>query len=315
MKKELTFVIMMVFVVVISSGFVVYKLNVTGQVVEASNLDVKENLKSGDVKNIEKNTDENFLVEEVNEKQEEIQEKEESEIGFVSKIVDGDTIIVDGKSVRLLGIDADEKGYECYDKAKEWLEERILNKEGRLTKDGENKDQYDRYLRYVFVNDENINLRLVKEGLAVARLYPDNKKYRKEILDAEKNARENKKGCKWESYEGDSLEGNRLGEQEYPRLPEGVVGACNSGNYIGQEKIVEGKAVVVYKSGSDTVFLNFEKPYPNQCFTGVIFSSYLKEFPDYESYEGKIIRVEGKIEEYNGKPEIILKEKKQIWVV
>ena len=311
MKKELALVIVMVFVVIISSGFVIYKLNATGQVVETSNLDVKENLKIGDIK---KNTDENFLVEEVNKKQGGIQE-EESEIGFVSKIIDGDTIIADGKSVRLLGIDADEKGYECYNKAKEWLEERILNKEVRLVQDGENKDQYDRYLRYVFVNDENINLKLVEEGLAIARLYSDNKKYREEILDAEKNAREDKQGCKWESYEGDSLEGNRLGEREYSELPEGVVGACNSGNYIGQEKIVEGEVVVVYKSGSDTVFLNFEKPYPNQCFSAVIFKGFLSAFPDYESYEGERVRVKGKIEEYNEKPEIILKEKEQIWVV
>ena len=96
----------------------------------------------------------------------------------------------------MLGIDADERGYDCYKEAKERLEELILNKEVRLEKDRRDKDRYDRYLRYIFIEEENINLKLVEEGLAIARFYED-KKYKKEILDAEKKARVNKKGCKW----------------------------------------------------------------------------------------------------------------------
>ena len=117
-------------------------------------------------------------------------------IQFVSRIIDGDTVVVNGESVRLLGIDADERGYDCYKEAKERLEELILNKEVRLEKDRRDKDRYDRYLRYIFIEEENINLKLVEEGLAIARFYED-KKYKKEILDAEKKARVNKKGCKW----------------------------------------------------------------------------------------------------------------------
>ncbi len=37
--------------------------------------------------------------------------------------------------------------------------------------------------------------------------------------------------------------------------------------------IIEGRVVDAYRSKTNTVFLNFEKPYPNHCFTGVIFSS------------------------------------------
>ncbi|MBI2046928.1 thermonuclease family protein [Candidatus Pacearchaeota archaeon] len=108
---------------------------------------------------------------------------------FVSKIIDGDTIIIEGESVRLLGIDADEKGYPCYSAAKNRIEE--------LVADAEDKDMYKRYLRYIFLDGENINLKLVQEGLAVARFSPENTKYKDEILAAEKSARENKIGCKW----------------------------------------------------------------------------------------------------------------------
>ena len=44
---------------------------------------------------------------------------------------------------------------------------------------------------------------LVREGLAVARFSPENKKYKKEILEAELYARENKLGCKWREVEED----------------------------------------------------------------------------------------------------------------
>ncbi|MBS3080352.1 thermonuclease family protein [Candidatus Pacearchaeota archaeon] len=118
------------------------------------------------------------------------------EKGFVTKVIDGDTIVVEGEHVRLLGIDSDEKGDKCYKEAKEKLEKVILNKEVELERENKDRDQYKRLLRYVFVDEENVNLRMVEEGYAIARFY-DTKKYKEEIIDAEENAREKKIGCKW----------------------------------------------------------------------------------------------------------------------
>jgi micrococcal nuclease len=115
---------------------------------------------------------------------------------FVTKIIDGDTILANGEHIRLLGIDADEKGYECYNEAKKRLEELILNKEVILEKDITEKDQYGRLLRYILLDEKNINILIVEEGLAVARFYKE-RKYENEILNAEKEARTNKVGCKW----------------------------------------------------------------------------------------------------------------------
>lgn len=115
----------------------------------------------------------------------------------VSKVIDGDTVVVEGESIRLLGMDADERGYPCYNEAKKRLEELVLSKEVILEADVEDKDQYDRYLRYIFLDGKNINLQLVEEGMAVARFYPENQKYKEEIVKAEITARENKVGCKW----------------------------------------------------------------------------------------------------------------------
>ena len=123
-------------------------------------------------------------------------EIDKNEMVFVSKVIDGDTIVADGEHIRLLGIDADERGYDCYDEAKEQMERWILDKEVVLEKDKTDKDQYGRLLRYVILDGENMNIKLVEGGLAVARFYRD-REYEGEILFAEKAARTAKIGCKW----------------------------------------------------------------------------------------------------------------------
>ena len=242
---------------------------------------------------------------------------------IVTKIIDGDTVVVEGGfHVRLLGIDADESGFPCYEKAKTRLEDLILNKEVRLEKDQTDVDQYNRCLRYVFLDDENINFQLVKEGFAIARFYPPDVKYQEEITQAEKEAIDNKVGCKWSgSVEALADESEKL-EFQWEELTTAelgfdVVDACQAGKYLGRELIVEGKVVDAYHDlKSNTVFLNFEKAYPNHCFTGVIFSSNLYEFvqnPEYY-YLNKTVRIMGEVKEYQGKPEIILETPNQIEV-
>ena len=254
---------------------------------------------------------------------------------IATKIIDGDTFLIEGGySVRVLGIDADERGYPCYEAAKTGLEELILNKEVRLETPKQNKfatgqegkedlDQWCRYLRYVFLGSQNISLELVKEGLAVARFSPENVKYREEITQAEKEAKENKVGCKWSAYAKASADKSSDEKVVFQwekltteKLGFDVVGACLAGKYLGRELIVEGKVADAYRSKTNTVFLNFEKAYPNHCFTGVIFSSNLYKFvqnpEDY--YLNKTVRIMGEVKEYKGKPEIILETPTQIEV-
>jgi len=259
-----------------------------------------------------------------------IPELADGAVKMATKIIDGDTFLIEGGySVRILGIDADERGHPCYDAAKTGLEELILNKEVRLEKEKEKEkekedlDQWCRYLRYVFLGSQNIGLELVKKGLAVARFSPEDVKYREEIAGAEKEAKENKVGCKWGetkiNKEEKVIEEKRA-KLQWERLTTeklgfDVVDACLAGKYLGRELIVEGKVVDTHRDlKSNTVFLNFEKAYPNQCFTGVIFSSHLYKFvqnpEDY--YLGKIIRIMGEVKDYRGRPEIILETPNQI---
>ncbi len=122
------------------------------------------------------------------------------EYRIVTRVIDGDTVVVSGGDhVRLLGIDTDERGDPCYKTAKERLEELVFNKEVYLEPDMDDKDQYGRLLRHIILDGKNINLKMVEEGLAIARFYPENVKYKEDIASAEKTAMDNKIGCKWSS--------------------------------------------------------------------------------------------------------------------
>ena len=46
----------------------------------------------------------------------------------VERVVDGDTVIINGSSMRLLGINSPEKGQIYYEEAKTFLEESVMNK-------------------------------------------------------------------------------------------------------------------------------------------------------------------------------------------
>ncbi|HLA23411.1 MAG TPA: thermonuclease family protein [Candidatus Nanoarchaeia archaeon] len=88
------------------------------------------------------------------------------EQGFVERVIDGDTVIIDGKSTRLLGINTPERGEVYYKEAKEFLEGIVLNKTVFLKFGEEKTDRYGRNLAYIFLDEENVNLRVVDAGLA-----------------------------------------------------------------------------------------------------------------------------------------------------
>jgi len=120
------------------------------------------------------------------------------ESALVTRIVDGDTFIIDGgQSIRILGIDADEKDSLCYETAKLRLEDAIGNQTVTLEIGPKDKDVYSRLLRYVFVADENISVTLVREGVVAAEAPYEGGRYDAEISAVENYAKTNKIGCEW----------------------------------------------------------------------------------------------------------------------
>ncbi len=105
----------------------------------------------------------------------------------IVNVVDGDTIrLENGEYVRLLGINSPEKGQEYYEEAKDRLKELIGNKKVILKKDFKDKDKYGRWLRYVYVDGEMVNIKLVREGYAKPYIL-ENLKHKSEIQEAWQN--------------------------------------------------------------------------------------------------------------------------------
>jgi len=119
----------------------------------------------------------------------------EREEGFVIRIIDGDTVeLNNSEKVRLLGINTPEKGEPLYAEAKKRLEQLVLNETVYMEKDKENEDKYGRLLRYVYLGDEMVNLRMIEEGYATVYVIKPNDAYKKVFEEAEEVARISRKG-------------------------------------------------------------------------------------------------------------------------
>ena len=134
-----------------------------------------------------------------------------TEIYGIPKIIDGDTVHINNKKIRLEGIDAPEikqqckkpflkisaiigfefnKNYSCGVIAKKKLIDKIDNSKIKCI--SSSKDRYKRFLATCFKDKINLNKWMVRNGNAVAY-----KRYSKDYVRDEAYAKENKLGV-WE---------------------------------------------------------------------------------------------------------------------
>ena len=116
------------------------------------------------------------------------------------KVVDGDTIILNGEKIRFSGIDTPESYYRgkkqiCYDDntevfcgdlSKKILVERIGNNKVSCIKE-KKPDKYKRILAECFVNNESLSRYLVRSGYAFDYSYYSKKKFAEDQEYAKNN--------------------------------------------------------------------------------------------------------------------------------
>ncbi|GAB6138477.1 thermonuclease family protein [Halanaerobaculum tunisiense] len=228
----------------------------------------------------------------------------------VLRVIDGDTLeLTTGQKVRLIGIDTPETESSSQPadyyatQATAFTRENLAGETIYLEYGVEKRDHYNRLLAYVFKqNGILFNAQLLQEGYATLLTIPPNVKYVDTFQQLVKDARKNKRGL----WAKDLVATNS-------DLP--VINWQDATNHLGEEVIVQGKIVNTYNSRGP-IFLNFASDY-RAHLTAVIFVTDQNNFSvtpaDY--FLDRKVMIKGRIKEYEGAPEIIITEPRQIQVI
>jgi hypothetical protein len=84
-------------------------------------------------------------------------------------------------------------------------------------------------------------------------------------------------------------------------------------NYVNKNVVVKGYVADV-AIREKVAYLNFDKKYPKNTFSAVIFSEKFDEVGDLSIYKNKNVEVKGTISTYKDKPQIIVTSKNQIQI-
>ncbi|MBK1669259.1 succinoglycan biosynthesis protein [Rhodovibrio sodomensis] len=107
-----------------------------------------------------------------------------------ARVIDGDTLAIEGKRVRLHGIDAPESDQTCLDGGRRWpcgrrstraLRDRVAGDTVRCV--GDEEDRYGRLIAVCYADGTNLNAWMVEQGWAVAY-----RRYSTEFVGEERKA-------------------------------------------------------------------------------------------------------------------------------
>lgn len=218
---------------------------------------------------------------------------------WVDKVYDGDTVLLShGPKVRLLGINTPEVSgrYKSAEQggqeAKAWLTQRLAGQKIRLEGDSEAEDHYQRKLGYLFDEQgHNINLELVRNGLAMVSVFPPNLKYLSAFIEAQQQA-----------------ESEHLGVWAYPEYAVKAYQDLNSDNIQGWQR-VSGRIIAV-KQGEKHRYLQFSDQVAVK-----IPEQFQSWFPDLDQYQGKRIEARGWVQKQGNRFALTVRHPTEIHVL
>lgn len=215
--------------------------------------------------------------------------------GTVSQVFDGDTIRVrlDGggdMKVRLIGVDCPELDDDREEVrflsfvARRFTHTRLIKKRVVLVPGPERQDAYGRLLAFVRLEDGRIfNEILVREGFAFAFLkYPFDEGLRRRLRAAESEARAAERGL-WR-------------KEPYP-----VVEAADAGRRLGEIVTVRFRCARSFERSGHRVL-----EAAGAVFEAVIPAAVLKTLPGSLDFKGRRIEATGLVEDFRGRPQIMI---------
>lgn len=88
--------------------------------------------------------------------------------------------------------------------------------------------------------------------------------------------------------------------------------AAEAPKEVGRYVTIVGRVAEVSMSQKGTVFIDFTAPYPRQSFTAVVYAHEVPRFIGLSGYRGLTVSVTGRVDLYNGKPEIVVRSPDQL---
>ncbi len=163
-------------------------------------------------------------------------EPRESITARVTRVIDGDSIVLDdGSKVRYIGIDTPEKGEPFSSEATRNNEELVEGKTVRLVTGKDPKDQYGRILAYVYVEAHGdevlVNKAQIRDGFATYYEVSPNISRREELLHAQVEARDDHRGMWGQPNQGRASEDYYLASSRRFHRP-----SCKSASSIRRPK-------------------------------------------------------------------------------
>jgi endonuclease YncB( thermonuclease family) len=211
----------------------------------------------------------------------------------VGAVIDGDTVVLKGgDEVRLVGIQAPKlplgrpsvTKWPLADAAKAALEALVRGREVTLAFGERRSDRHGRLLAHLAVDGVWVQGEMLRQGLARVYTFADNRRLAAEMLALEGEAREARRGI-WADKFYRVLAPVDLDTEE-----------------LGTFQLVQGRVRKAAAVGR-YVYLNFGDDYRTD-FTAVIMPEARKLFgaggPDAAFYQGRLVRVRGWIDSFNG---------------
>ncbi len=226
----------------------------------------------------------------------------------VSRVIDGDSIeLSSGEIVRYIGIDTPEirekenagwvyKPRPYAEEAREFNQKLVKGKSVKLEFDVQKRDKYKRLLAYVYIGEKMVNIEMVKEGFAMIYTYPPNLKYSQRFLDAQTEARDNKRGL-------------------WVDLEENKIPASQAKKNIGRVRMIESEVIDTHLT-EKLLILKFRDNFKIVIYKNniPITSKDMMRSPD-KYFKGKVAKVYGIIKEYKGHPEIVIHDLSQLEII
>lgn len=163
---------------------------------------------------------------------------------LVTRVVDGDTIIVNmygvEERVRLIGVDTPESVHPDEDRnvkygdiASDFTKEKLEGKKVTFEYDVQEKDRYGRILAYVYLDGKMFNKTLLEEGHAKVATYPPNVKYVDDFIALQEQAHENKRGVwAYEALDGGGVAQSNTADRSQATDRENIIDRSEA-TYVG----------------------------------------------------------------------------------